>query len=40
MAIIEVNMVNLFEVNFIKKLKKANTKRIIPIIEMYFKIVI
>ena len=39
-AIIEVNTVNLFEVNFIIKLIKANTKRIAPIIEIYFKIVI
>lgn len=40
MAIIEVNTVSLFEVNFIIKLKKANIKRIAPIMEIYFKIVI
>lgn len=40
MANSEVSIVNLLEVNFIIKLKKPNTERIIPIIEIYFKIVI
>lgn len=35
----EVNIVSLFEVNFVMKLKKANTKRIAPIIKIYLKIV-
>lgn len=39
-TIIEIKTVNLLEVNFIIKLKKANTKRIAPIMEIYFKIVI